>query len=491
MDLVALEFRKSYPTETRRSILPIFPENALLRQWFFSPYPFMKKLSLQSVLKGHSGCVNTIEWNDYGNLLLSGSDDKKTLLIGRDSVGLLSNVVDRVHSVLGGHSSNIFHVKFVPEYNDNLVVSCSSDRTILVHSLESTNTAATCNDCSKPSCGDKVANIEPFRSYGCHLAAVNKLAFSRDSPHVLFSCSCDGTVRRYDLREPHPICGDAMDNCSNTLVSLSSPRKTCGTEINSLQFNPMNSYYFAVASDSPLVRVYDERRVSPFASDVDLVYGFVPSTIIENHSRPRMISATCVSWSWDGSEILVSYSMDCIYSFRPNENVSWSTDIRKLEEYGAYTGVTRHQLLQSSCRENPSYHKRFQGHLNMRTIKEVSYWGPRSDYVVSGSDCGRVFIWERKSGRLVTILDHADSSIVNCVQGHPFDPILATSGIESNVKIWSPKGPYQDEEYFQDVIQNNLDILKRFTSQQYSTSRIEFVNQMYHTLLVLRESIGN
>lgn len=35
----------------------------------------------------------------------------------------------------------------------------------------------------------------------------------------------------------------------------------------------------------------------------------------------------------------------------------------------------------------------------------------------------------------------ADSQVVNCVQGHPSLPVLATSGIESAVRLWSPAEP--------------------------------------------------
>eukprot|EP00899_Mesostigma_viride_P008401 jgi/Mesvir1/17562/Mv08805-RA.1 len=42
----------------------------------------------------------------------------------------------------------------------------------------------------------------------------------------------------------------------------------------------------------------------------------------------------------------------------------------------------------------------YKGHRNADTIKGVSFYGPRSEYVVSGSDCGRVFVWDKKSARV-------------------------------------------------------------------------------------------
>eukprot|EP00258_Populus_trichocarpa_P033781 XP_024449800.1 WD and tetratricopeptide repeats protein 1 [Populus trichocarpa] len=59
------------------------------------------------------------------------------------------------------------------------------------------------------------------------------------------------------------------------------------------------------------------------------------------------------------------------------------------------------------------------------------------DYVASGSDDGRWFVWEKQTGRLIKML-LGDEAVVNCVQCHPFDCVVATSGIDSTIKIWSP-----------------------------------------------------
>ncbi|ERN02915.1 hypothetical protein AMTR_s00135p00074190 [Amborella trichopoda] len=59
------------------------------------------------------------------------------------------------------------------------------------------------------------------------------------------------------------------------------------------------------------------------------------------------------------------------------------------------------------------------------------------EYVASGSDDGRWFIWEKRTGRLVKMLA-GDENVVNCVQCHPFDCCIATSGIDNTIKIWSP-----------------------------------------------------
>ncbi|XP_074919553.1 DDB1- and CUL4-associated factor 6 [Chelonoidis abingdonii] len=78
----------------------------------------------------------------------------------------------------------------------------------------------------------------------------------------------------------------------------------------------------------------------------------------------------------------------------------------------------------------------YKGHRNSRTmIKEANFWG--SNFVMSGSDCGHIFIWDRHTAELLMLLE-ADNHVVNCLQPHPFDPILASSGIDYDIKIWSP-----------------------------------------------------
>ncbi|XP_067849018.1 DDB1- and CUL4-associated factor 6 isoform X5 [Heptranchias perlo] len=97
----------------------------------------------------------------------------------------------------------------------------------------------------------------------------------------------------------------------------------------------------------------------------------------------------------------------------------------------------------------------YKGHRNSRTmIKEANFWG--SYYVISGSDCGHIFIWDRQTAELLMLLE-ADNHVVNCLQPHPFDPILASSGIDYDVKIWTPlEGiPAFDRKLAEEVISRN------------------------------------
>ncbi|XP_030933686.1 WD and tetratricopeptide repeats protein 1 isoform X1 [Quercus lobata] len=82
--------------------------------------------------------------------------------------------------------------------------------------------------------------------------------------------------------------------------------------------------------------------------------------------------------------------------------------------------------------------QRYVGHCNVGTdIKQASFLGQKGEFVASGSDDGRWFIWEKRTGRLIKML-LGDDAVVNCVQCHPFDSVVATSGIDNTIKIWTP-----------------------------------------------------
>lgn len=90
------------------------------------------------------------------------------------------------------------------------------------------------------------------------------------------------------------------------------------------------------------------------------------------------------------------------------------------------------------------YQFRYCGHCNTTTdIKEANFFGSNAQYIVSGSDDGSFFIWEKETTNLVRVLQ-GDESIVNCLQPHPSYCFLATSGIDPVVRLWNPRPESED-----------------------------------------------
>ncbi|XP_053680694.1 WD and tetratricopeptide repeats protein 1 [Anopheles nili] len=84
------------------------------------------------------------------------------------------------------------------------------------------------------------------------------------------------------------------------------------------------------------------------------------------------------------------------------------------------------------------YSQRYIGHWNTKTdIKEANYFGD-ANYIVAGSDDGNFYIWNRHTG-IIHSAYRADEMIVNCVQPHPYVCLVATSGIDHEVRLWTPE----------------------------------------------------
>ena len=60
--------------------------------------------------------------------------------------------------------------------------------------------------------------------------------------------------------------------------------------------------------------------------------------------------------------------------------------------------------------------RKYVGHCNVKTVKDVNFYGLNDEFVVSGSDDGNLFIWDKKTSQLLNILE-GDGEVVNVIQG--------------------------------------------------------------------------
>jgi hypothetical protein len=111
-----------------------------------------------------------------------------------------------------------------------------------------------------------------------------------------------------------------------------------------------------------------------------------------------------------------------------------------------WEGGEAHRLRASSGGIGAS--KLFGGHVNYQTfLKQVAYMGPKEEFVVTGSDSGHMFIFDNTNGSGNLCVDptsertceirgfyKADSRTCNGVAPHPFLPILASYGIDSDAQ---------------------------------------------------------
>jgi len=81
--------------------------------------------------------------------------------------------------------------------------------------------------------------------------------------------------------------------------------------------------------------------------------------------------------------------------------------------------------------------QKFEGHSQKQFIIRSAFGGADENFVVSGSEDSRIYIW-RSNGHLVEALD-AHSGCVNSIAWHPRDPcVFASAGDDAKVRIWKP-----------------------------------------------------
>jgi len=117
------------------------------------------------------------------------------------------------------------------------------------------------------------------------------------------------------------------------------------------------------------------------------------------------------------------------------------------------------------------YTRRYVGACNTSTdIKEANFFGADGQFIMSGSDDGKIFMWDTKSTNLVKVLT-ADSNTVNCVQGHPCLPLVASSGIENIIRIWDPR-PEDGSTEARQV--NNIEMVIKDNQDRMSQDPFEY-----------------
>lgn len=82
------------------------------------------RLDVYRKLERHRGCVNTVSFSDDGDLLVSGSDDRRVIIWDWQTGGVKFSF----HS---GHINNVFQAKIMPYTEDRSIVTCAADGQVM------------------------------------------------------------------------------------------------------------------------------------------------------------------------------------------------------------------------------------------------------------------------------------------------------------------------------------------------------------------------
>lgn len=300
-----------------------------------------------------------------------------------------------------GHKANVFQSKFLP--GDLLITSCSRDGQVRLAELSVTG------------------NLRSTRKLAQHRGPAHKMTLLPDSPYIVLSAGEDGQVLSMDIREPKP-----------DKILLLRNEKEKKVPIYSIHSSPTNGNLFCTAGREQFSRIFDRRYLGIEARAGGQVSRHCPPDLVGDSVKAYI---TCAVFSSDGQEVIASYNDEDIYLFNTEDP------------------------------EGSNYTHRYQGHRNSATVKGVNFYGPRSQFVISGSDCGNIFLWDKETEGIVKLMPGDDNGVVNVLEPHPSLPILATSGLDDEVKLWMPTqvtaGPghcwqREQKEYMQKTVQRNL-----------------------------------
>ena len=383
--------------------------------------------------------MNTLTWSHH--LLCSGSDDREVKIWNLDPNTQGGDVLRvPIHSVHTMHNNNIFCAELCPS-DLNLLVSGSADGTVVLNYLNRSSAQRCLHRCD-----------------GC----VHKVAYDNVDPMVVYIADESGSISRVDIRTNSP--SEAIFTRHNRLP-IAERRHRMDDHLSTkamVQFSA-NSNHILLGGDGFDILLMDFRVNSVQERDV-IVQKWNPTfpyggtgicalspLRLQNTKAQSGVSITGLRLSKDEQTILGSYHKEQIYLFDVADGCS--PDV----EAGMETSGGARQCLG--------------GHLNEKTfLKDVAFFGPSDDYVVSGCDSGMMWIWDAKSGYIescaystpllplpaykptssrpcrVVAIHEADNHICNGVIPHPYLPILASYGIDKEIKLWN----WNDEDDVED-----------------------------------------
>ncbi|KAI5480734.1 WD repeat protein [Pseudohyphozyma bogoriensis] len=270
-------------------------------------------------IEGHTGCVNTMTWDERGDRLVTAGDDTKVCIWHTNSHHLsdldsslpVSPNLSLHSSIQTGHSQNIFSVKIRPGRRDRIITGAgdSQIRVLDLNAPSSTVTSSTTsNQWNHYSTEDACVRV-----LRCHKGRVKKLALEESAGSETFlSCSEDGTVRQHDLRTGH-TCMRRGTDCGDPLVSYK------GMGLYALSMSKASPHLFVVAGTHHEAFLHDRRMLRrPLLDDwgVELKEGAGVTQCVRRFGAPDVKSnIVSAKLGENGRDLILSYSDDKVYLF--------------------------------------------------------------------------------------------------------------------------------------------------------------------------------
>lgn len=191
----------------------------------------VERMNLLHKLEKHHGCVNCLNFNRAGNLLVSGSDDLRVIVWDWAKK-------QPIRTLLSGHTSNVFQTKFIDHgrYNNQNGFSLI--------------TSARDGEVREITVGPD-GDVKT-RGLARHVRPVHRIVVSDMCPNEVLTAGEDAQVMRIDLRDK---------SSEKLLVIRNDSVKVPLYSIAAHPFDPE----FCICGRDKYVRVYDKRNLKECA----------------------------------------------------------------------------------------------------------------------------------------------------------------------------------------------------------------------------------
>ncbi|KAF3960285.1 hypothetical protein CMV_014994 [Castanea mollissima] len=204
----------------------------------------VKQINLYVKLSGHEGCVNDVDFNSTGDLLVSGSDDKQVIFWNWETK-------TKQFSYPSGHLDNKFQTRIIPFTDDQKIVTSSSDGQVRLGQV---------------------------------------LEDGRVDTKI---CGEDSFVRHFDLRSRSAT---KLFCCSSLTENSKRPPKNI--RLNAIVIDPGNPNYIAVGGSDEYACVYDLRKCQLNASsNLDRPVNTLRPTTFTSQGCLTLIQSHRLTWA--------------------------------------------------------------------------------------------------------------------------------------------------------------------------------------------------
>ncbi|ORX92061.1 WD repeat-containing protein-like protein [Clohesyomyces aquaticus] len=293
------------------------------------------------------------------------------------------------------HKDEVWYLKFS---NDGTkLASTSKDHTIVIYDT---------------------ATYKPIHILKDHDAGVTHVAWSPDDTKIITCCAQqECSARIWDVQ---------TGQCITTISEFTYPCTTAG---------------WAPDGNTVVIGSQDTKYgLAVWDTDGNIVHRWTDDQLRVND----------LAISPDGHRLVVLLeSRILVYDFMSYEKIcEWLLDDIKLTSV-TISQDSQHMLI--SMNENKiklmeidtgEVVQKYSGQVQTQFIIRSSFGGANENFVVSGSEDSRIYIW-RTNGVLVEALDAHPNGCVNSVAWHPTDPkVFASAGDDHKVRIWKPAPPH-------------------------------------------------